>query len=530
MTMFLEPAGDEPEVSPVFTFDFETDPFLHGREPVPFTAGFKGRDSYAEHWGENAPAWVAEQIKECPEDALIYAHNGGKFDFAFLKDFFDPGDVRVIGARIVEVKIHGRRVRDSYAMIPVPLKAYAKDDIEYWKLERVCREEHKQEILHYQRKDCEYLYELVAGFREEFGIHLTMAGAAIKQLMKFHEVTRTKSDAYDRLFRLFYYGGRVQCFESGIIKAPLEVYDVNSEYPFVMRDYEHPIGLKYNVTRKLENCDFAIINATNYGALPGKDDDGNLTFEKTSGMFHATGHEIRAGLETGTLKVNSVFHAYRFEERGSFAEFVNHFYGARLAAKADGDKLHEIFYKLVLNSSYGKFAQNPEHFKDWKLTDGEPLEYPWRLETELPSGLLIYSRPSGRPSHLSLYNVATAASITGAARAHLLRGLEKATRPIYCDTDSIICERLEANIDPRELGAWKFEGRGDCIAIAGKKLYALRDGDKDIKKASKGSFLSYDEIFRVAGGETIESRSDAPTFSLTKDTRFIKRRIRKTAK
>jgi hypothetical protein len=50
----------------------------------------------------------------------------------------------------------------------------------------------------------------------------------------------------------------------------------------------------------------------------------------------------------------------------------------------------------------------------------------------------IWERPS--PRRGGFYNIATAASITGAARANLLRNLSLSDRPIYCDTDSIICE------------------------------------------------------------------------------------------
>lgn len=523
--------GGDDKLTPVYVFDFETDPFKHDRVPAPFCYGFYGPDGYHEYWGDDCPKVLADHIETLPENAIIFAHNGGKFDFAFMRDEFDVGQVIMIGSRINEIIVRGRRLRDSFSMIPVPLRAYAKDDIDYSKLEKDVRDQHKDEISSYLKSDCIYLYELVTAFIQEFGIQRTMASAAIKELQKFHPFERAKNMSFDRLFRTFYFGGRVECFEHGILEGDFRVYDVNSEYPFVMRDFEHPIGTKYTVSRHLiEDCDFAVITGRSSGALPLVDDEGlsGLRFPHSRDMFFCTGHEIRAGLETGTLEIDRVHQAYHFDERIKFDEFVDHFYSARMKARKDGDKLHELFYKLVLNSSYGKFAQNPENYMDYKITISQACPPPWMLECELPNDLLIWSRPSERPAFMSLFNVATAASITGAARAHLLRGIQRATRPVYCDTDSIICEHLDADIDPNRLGAWKDEGGGNRLAIAGKKLYSLRQDDEEVKKASKGVRLTSDQIFGVAGGETIEHKSDVPTFNLTKETRFISRKIRAT--
>jgi hypothetical protein len=56
-------------------------------------------------------------------------------------------------------------------------------------------------------------------------------------------------------------------------------------------------------------------------------------------------------------------------------------------------------------------------------------------------------------------------------------------RPIYCDTDSIICEAFGGNLHDTELGGWKIEAEGDYAAIAGKKLYAVFDNGKGAKES-----------------------------------------------
>jgi DNA polymerase elongation subunit (family B) len=238
------------------------------------------------------------------------------------------------------------------------------------------------------------------------------------------------------------------------------------------------------------------------------------------------------------LKIEKVECAWSFSKKATFAEFVNHFYGLRLEAKATGDKLNSILYKLILNSAYGKFALNPRKFKEWLLTVGEiPNGDQWTLHSNGP-GIYIWERPSPRAG--GFYNIAAAASITGAARANLLLNIHNSTRPIYCDTDSILCENFSGDLDETRLGAWKIEATGNMAAIAGKKLYALFDGETVLKKASKGCQLSATEILKLCKGKVVTYHNAAPSFHLhgkgqhslgdLGSADFITRNIRSTGK
>ena len=56
------------------------------------------------------------------------------------------------------------------------------------------------------------------------------------------------------------------------------------------------------------------------------------------------------------------------------------------------------------------------------------------------------------------------------------------------------CRSLSSvTLSHTELGAWKLESHGDLIAIAGKKMYDCFDGDKCVKKATKGAWFSAEE-------------------------------------
>lgn len=533
--------------------DCETDPFAPDFLVKPFAIGFETPDRYVDFWGDDCVKQFFEYLDTLEDRYIIYAHNGGKFDFYFFLEFMAQNtSPRIINGRLVQVFFGRQEFRDSYAIVDIPLAKFQKDDFDYSKMRRDRRETHKEEIRKYLRSDCENLYQLVREFHNRFGDKLTAASAALQILNSFHGFEKITSEVIDEKFREYYYGGRVQCFENGLLRPSpgkrWRVTDRNSMYPSAMCEVEHPISATYELNDTItDRTDFATIIAKSNGALPMRLENGALDFPHCTGRFFATGHEIKAGIETGTLEVLDVESAWEFEKKSTFSEFVNHYYPLRQKAKADKDKLADIMYKLVLNSSYGKFALNPRKFKSWKLTIGEipePLateDYPdgWSLHSQT-GDIFIWERPS--PRRGGFYNIATAASITGAARANLLRNLALSDRPIYCDTDSIICEDFHGDLSETELGGWKIEAEGDLAAIAGKKLYAIYDGDKVLKKASKGCKLEGSQIIDICNGATILYANDVPTFSFARRNcnsvetdfgayaTFVKRSIRMTGR
>lgn len=529
--------------------DTETDPFAVGVAVKPFCLGFDTGDRYVEFWGDDCVTQFFEYLATLTaegEEFIIYAHNGGKFDFFFFLPYLDADQTPLImGGRLVKLFFQGQEFRDSYAIIPQALSSYQKDAINYDNFTRDKRERHKAEILRYMKSDCAYTRDLIVGFHKMFGDKLTIASAALCMLNSFHGFEKITSTGMDERFRQYYFGGRNQCFETGVLRPKsankFYLYDRNSMYPAEMRDTLHPISNRPELQSKIDkDTDFACIEAINRGALPFRDEKGGLDFTVTRGTFYATIHEINAGLETGTLEITRVKHAWKFDRKATFDEFVTTYYGLRQQAKADRDKVRDILYKLCLNSPYGKFALNPRKFKQWALTVGEipepqaTSENPegWSLHTQ-SGDLFIWSRPSPRKG--GFYNVATAASITGAARANLLRNLALAKRPIYCDTDSIICEGFKGELDDNKLGYWALEATGDRVAVAGKKLYTLynqaelRDTGNAIKKASKGVRLTAEEIVSVCGGHTVVYENPVPKFNLDGSADFITRRIKATS-
>lgn len=535
------------------TLDFETDPFEYGVEVKPFLGGYYDGNRSIVVWSENCVASLVQRLMEENEPLQIYVHNGGRFDFFFLIHHF-TSSIRIVNGRIIQARLGQHEFRDSYAIMPFPLRDYDKDVIDYDLFKAENREQHREKILKYFRKDLTSLYELVTSFHKEFGDKLTIGSAAMKQIKARHKF-ETGNENYDAKFRNnFYFGGRNQVFQSGVIKGAIRVYDVNSMYPFVMSSFLHPLGVGHHVSNRIEtNTVFVITEGKNYGAFPVREKNGSLNFTKESGVFHTTLHEFEAATETGCFKPERIIKTYGWPSRGTFDEFVNHFYDARAHAKRSGDKIHSLFYKYVLNSGYGKFAQNPNNYYDWYITNkGElPAEYHectkscvtnetgdcplvWSPEF-IHESYIIWKRPL-QTKKFSWYNIATGASITGAARAVLLRGIHATHNPLYCDTDSIICSgESRVTVDPLRIGAWNLEASGRMAAIAGKKLYAIFDRTHPtdishcIKKAHKGARISGAEILAIAQGETIVSESPVPNFKWDGKVEFTRRKIRKTA-
>lgn len=535
----------------IYTGDCETDPFEYNRMVTPFVWGFFDGQDHQHFWGADCTQRFVEYISRVPA-GYIYIHNGGKFDFVWLVEYAS-GDLKIINSRIVEMRIGNHILRDSYAIMPFALSVYKKTPIDYNKMLKDVREKHRAEIIHYLRDDCTDLYTLVTAFVAEFGNKLTVGGTAMNQLKKFHEF-EVAGPSFDACFRQdYYYGGRVQCFETGIIKRPLKIYDVNSMYPHVMNKALHPVGIDREISDKIEsNTCFVCVEGWNRGAFPTRMKNGTLDFTVPFGTFHVTIHEYEAAIATNTFRQKRIVKTIGFDYRITFADFVTHFYDERKKAKSAGDRIHDIFYKFVLNSAYGKFAQNPENFFEYKITPfGIWLDEPcpvckpnsdtpadplctwcdgygtyWLPDSTNEGKYIIWRCPTTRKSY---YNIATGASITGAARAMLLRGIAAARRPVYCDTDSIICESLNAPSDADTLGAWKLEGSGNMAAICGKKLYAVFNGVECIKKAHKGGNLSPAEILRIARGDTVESRSPVPNFKWSGKHQFTSRRFKMTA-
>ena len=512
-------------MKPIYTFDIETDPFLYGRIPQPFTCGLFDGDGFHYEWGADCMEKMREYVTTLPP-GIVYAHNGGRFDFYYMLNWFD-GKAMIINSRIVRTYGQGHEWRDSFAIYPEALKTFKKDDIDIALLEKKTREKHREKIVEYMRGDCVYLHELVTKFLGEFGDNLTIGGTAMKEIKKRHTFDTLSSEQDAAIRSRFYFGGRVQCFEKGVL-VPSQgerffCYDINQSYSCSMRNYLHPISKPIFSNKITQETYFLTVFGYSFGCFPMRNIDGGLSFPIGQGLFNVSIHEYNAAIETNQFYLQDIIETVNFEKAGNFAEFVDHFHELRNLAKRNNDELFSRFYKRVGNSGYGKFSQCPDNYMEYMIRPSGEAVFGYD-EDYIFGDTTLWSRPS---EDVTRYNVATGASITGCSRSFLIRALATAKRAIYCDTDSIICEGLgeDTDYDEYKLGAWKTEKMGDKFALAGRKLYALFDADECVKMACKGVRLTPHEIMTVANGGKVTWKKDAPTFGLNGGTKFIHREI-----
>jgi hypothetical protein len=512
----------------LYVCDAETTPFAYKRKIEPFLWGiFDGKTiTYFDN--------TRKFIDHCKKlRGVCYAHNGGKFDFHFLisecnsDDFelWDDKNFLIINNRLSKIKIGEMEFRDSYNLFPMKLAGYKKDDIDYSLFMPGVRENHMQEIKEYLDSDLIYLYEMCEHFENEYGRNITLASSAMKYFKQnFHSIKSTKSSfVFDKL-QPYYFGGRTQCFFKGEINQQVKWYDINSAYPFVMKEYKMPYG-NFKIYSDLpknendfKNCFINIIGISK-NSLPLRTKTGvDFPNDDVEREYFISGFEYLAALKHNSLKVSQIKEVIIFEDEIDFSGYVDHFYTMKKCSKKGS--LEYISAKLFLNSLYGKFGTNPENYDNNFLCEVDDIEL-WEKEGaefvrpfSTNTALMKTPREADKKRY---FNLGTASAVTGAVRAYLFDNFFNVDTPLYCDTDSIACyDNISLDVGP-ELGQWELEGTFKKGGIVGKKTYAFYDAENDYWKiASKGVNADHKQILKACQGSVVEIESRNPTFTLAK--------------
>ena len=526
-----------PRKNRVGAIDCETDPFLFDRIPEPFSWGLVMDDgSRYLTWGKRCTRKIVDILLELPP-CKVYAHNGGKFDFHFLLPYINiDQDIKIINGRFATIKIGDVELIDSFLLMPFALAKFRKTEIDYKLFEADVRNKHKKTIQAYQLDDCFDLLDLITGFKKIVGNKLTIGGAAFHQLKKLGYPIPELSEGHDTNFRRFYYGGRTEVFEGGDFNGNFDFYDINSAYPYAMM-FPHPIGPMYTMIKRLPALSklgpqFFIVDAYSNGALPYRDKD-KLTFPRDELLrtYYVTGWEIKAGIETNTIIIDKIHTIFKPAITTDFKLYVDKFHELKQEADAKDDKIGRLAYKYLLNSGYGKYATDPRKFKNYRFSVLGDFIPDMTLEGDY-GDLTLWSESTYNGE--GFFDVAVSASITGFVRAYLWRAICASKRPLYCDTDSLLCAKFGGK-KGANLGDWEKEATITRAYIAGKKLYGFyskeafkNNEEKGWKIASKGARLSLSEIRQVCKGKTILWKNDAPSFHIKKAPDFIKRKIKST--
>lgn len=321
------------------------------------------------------------------------------------------------------------------------------------------------------------------------------------------------SDAID-LERAAYKGGRVECFRLGVFaNGPFTVVDVNSLYPFVMRQYDYPckylrIGTGGSVThlRKLMDKYSLVADVV----VDTQDAIYAVRGERTYfpvGRFRCTlctPELLHAAIHGHIVQVGRYV---VYERAPLFRSFVDTFYHMRLDFKAKGIDEYVEMCKKILNSLYGKFGQKAEEWTKIAECPDEPDRYEYLIYADRP-GMHSVRYLMGQCFELTRSGEsfdsfpAIAAHVTAYGRLTLWRLMSLAGKGnyFYCDTDSLIVNamglrRLKDEMSDTELGKLKVVETMKRMAIFGLKDYET--GQKVVTKGirSNAEKLS-DGVFR----------------------------------
>lgn len=295
-----------------------------------------------------------------------------------------------------------------------------------------------------------------------------------------------------------YFGGRVEARFLGIVPGKSFTHlDVNSLYPFVMKNRRVPVKLIDHgwsmtiekMTELLEKyCCMAKVDLSTPEPAYAKRYKGKLVFPQ--GKFSTT--LCSEGL-LYAIKCNHIRYIHEFtvyQANHIFGDYVTAFYKMRKQyAKADNVVMQEIA-KNFLNYLYGKFAQKADcvEMEEDITFDGYYRDEIYDLvtgKTEITTKMFnrIWRTFGKEPS--KVYFVAIAAHITEYARFVLYRYMQKVgmQNVLYCDTDSLkmrSCHlpKLKGDIDNKILGKLKIEDRTKHLSIFGAKYYITEKATK----------------------------------------------------
>ena len=359
--------------------------------------------------------------------------------------------------------------RDSLKKIPLPVRRIgstyglemSKGEIDY-AAPRAPGYTPTQEELSYVQRDTEIVaralkFHFDAGMRKMTmpsdafeGITKTVRNyyltLGIKYFREHPEVEAFCRDAY--CGGISYVNPEIQEMEVG---AGV-VYDVNSLYPFVMRNYPYPVSwpIQLQSHMDLDSCLWIARFYIKAEHIPGKLPTlrANHCWIDTyyEGEVTLTKIDFEMLLENYIVEWEFISgYKWRHSDPKLFDEFIS-YWGNKKEHDTGGARQID---KLMMNSGYGKFGINPNRRKK-------------RAELSLTENRVIFRNDDWE--YADCNNVAIAAFVTAYARRELMRGVNASVGFCYCDTDSVHLATINGkspafagNVDPVKLGAWKKE-------------------------------------------------------------------------
>ena len=472
--------------------------------------------------------------------AFIYIHNLD-FDFLFLlKPFLSlPEKYRihpiVVGSRIIKVSIMKKykaknetqyrtlvEFRNTYCLVSKSLKKIGQE----LGLEKLENDFETIDEGIYTEKDIEYckrdnqvvvkLLETWSNTMKTIGldlpfesITLTAASSAFK-LFKQHWVDIRlnekgkpvkycpwilESNKMNEYFRDFYFGGRTECFDFNLARE-VSYYDINSLYPSVMvnLEFQKPPYMKMDGYYESGFAYEALVDERNeiIPILPERF-EGKVCFtakRKYSLIFK----EELEYLKSEGIHVEIIATWLSKQEWQKPFEYIADLYKLRKDFEKNGQKGLANSVKIIMNSTYGRFAL---------ITERETLKIEEFQKEHVQEYSDIFADLGVIKKEESIFaeiNVLLAAKITALARLCITKKarelVKKGQKIYYMDTDSLVVSKNSIE-ESKELGGFKIEHDFEWFQAIGPKDYSGKTmEEKEIYKTKGSRIADIDEYLQ----------------------------------
>lgn len=269
-----------------------------------------------------------------------------------------------------------------------------------------------------------------------------------------------------------------------VLKRPVRVYDINSEFPSVMAYERLPVGegkwfdgkpyhfdgiyiIRVVITGELKRNRLPFIRNTRIKAIGYVEKFTNMPITLSS-------VDLKLLFEQYYIKEIKFIGGFEYSSRiGVYLDFVKKLYAEKEAASESGNMLMREIAKHKVNSSFGRLGIKPERdSKGLRVDENGNLKYT-QNDTDIVE---------------SNYMPA-AVFIAAYARSRVIKTAQvNYSDFIYSDTDSMHLylsdKKLTFKIDQQKLGYWKLEEIYEQARFIGNKTYMEINKDKRSVKAA----------------------------------------------
>ena len=564
----------------IFTSDFET--YLYKNEHIVYGIGLYTNKKYYKDFfinkeinnNKNDYILSIELLKEFIDYLLtytknnniyVYFHNLRRFDGVFILKVINDYkkkykiDILIKNNIIYKIVIGNITFLDLKNIINKSLNELSKQFLNKEKNNyKIYKIKSYKDVLKdygkiskYLYTDVSLLYQLVNVIREKiwtkFNLDITKHITISNLSFSYYRSIYYKEDYKVEITKNYKYSFIEKSYLGGIcsvVKPYLKngyYYDINSLYPFIMKEQYFPSGKGvyiYNINN-IKDIDtyFGFIECLIY--VPNKYTIGPLSIKIKNRLIQPWGYlrgvwfseEIKFAIQCGCT-IKKIFKILHYKNKKKmFSTFVNDLYSERVKTKS---VILKEFYKLFMNSLYGRLGINNTKTATICIEDNDLLYYEVICELTRISNTNWYFCVLNYENAFTFFKtikkdnlgwsskdiekvyqifkkldmkhnkgyscIQIASAITSYARIRLLSDIYTFKKNnidvVYYDTDSVFVNKpINKDLINNNIGYYKLENIiKDCYFLAPKLYSYSKESDETTgKKIIKFKGISYNE-------------------------------------